>query len=172
MGNSESMFSWFSIWKKDVHPKHWHRRRNYTVSKPQDVSTAEPGYNDIGLLDTSSITSDYSALPIHSPQLIVTLYSLVITTFFIMPKNIHLPSWCARVRLYLIFFCCAWNMLGASLSCLIKHDATKKEDNLIYVVGICFIPFASFTSTWITLRCCSTAYFWTKQPWSYLESFR
>ena len=70
------------------------------------------------------------------------------------------------------FFLLRLEYARRKLICLIKHDATKKEDNLIYVVGICFIPFASFTSTWITLRCCSTAYFWTKQPWSYLESFR
>jgi hypothetical protein len=41
--------------------------------------TVEPGYNDIGLYDTSSIASDID-VPINSSLLTVTLYFSVITT--------------------------------------------------------------------------------------------
>jgi len=42
-------------------------------------NTEEPGYNNIGLYDTSSITSDI-LVQINSSMLITTLYSSVITT--------------------------------------------------------------------------------------------
>ena len=43
-------------------------------------NTVEPGYNNIGLYDTSLITSDIGGTTINSSLLIVTLYSPVLTT--------------------------------------------------------------------------------------------
>jgi len=43
-------------------------------------NTVEPGYNDIGLYDTSYMASSYSVIHINSLLLTVTLYSPVITT--------------------------------------------------------------------------------------------
>jgi hypothetical protein len=46
---------------------------------PETENRVEPGYNEIGLYDTSSITR-YSVVPINSSLLTTTLYSSVITT--------------------------------------------------------------------------------------------
>jgi hypothetical protein len=63
---------------------------------------AEPGYNDIGLCDTSSIASDI-VIPINFSLLIVTLYSSVKTA--LVHNDIKYPVLsrpCNLIRLYLM----------------------------------------------------------------------
>jgi hypothetical protein len=69
------------------------------------IHTVEPGYNDIGLYDTSSIASDilwYQLIP-HS--LTITLNFSVITTIIYNDTKYSVPSWrYNRVRLYIYIY--------------------------------------------------------------------
>jgi hypothetical protein len=52
------------------------------VSKSKTENTVEPGYNDIGLYDTSPIASEI-VVPINSSLLNITLqYSVIITLVY------------------------------------------------------------------------------------------
>jgi hypothetical protein len=75
------IFIHFSLYIFQGHaPTELYRYADPTVILPGNKrSTVQPGYNDIGLSDTSFLTSD-TVLPINSSLLTITSYSSLIAT--------------------------------------------------------------------------------------------
>jgi hypothetical protein len=74
------------------------RTSDLTLSKyirlsiqPQILITVEPAYNDIGLCDILAYSVRYSAVPINSSLLTITLYFSVITTLVYNDTKYSVP---------------------------------------------------------------------------------